>query len=62
MPLRGRNLKYLMINSKIDVFFNEIGLSDPEDQAVVLNFMDELFSITLEHYNNYVQTTTEDAL
>jgi len=41
---------------------NEIGLSDPEDKTVVLNFMEELFSITLEHINNYVQTTTEDAL
>ena len=62
MPLRGRNLKYIMLNSTIDVIFNEIGLSDPEDKTLVLNFMQELFSITLEHYNNYVQTTTEDAL
>lgn len=45
-----------------DEILEEIGLSAPEDKTVVLNFMQELFSITLEHINNYVQTTTEDAL
>jgi len=51
------------MNKKVNYeFLNEIGLSDPEDKTVVLNFMEELFSITLEHINNYVQTTTEDAL
>ena len=35
--------------SDYETYFKEIGLGSPQEQAIVLNFMRELFSIAINH-------------
>lgn len=42
----------MKINQKYDKILNEIGLTEVEDREVVLGFVQELFSIAIEHIDN----------
>ena len=49
-PLRGRKrIKQMTKESDYETYFKEIGLGSPQEQAIVLNFMRELFSIAINH-------------
>lgn len=42
----------MIYNNNYDYVFNEIGLTEVEDREVVLGFVQDLFSIAIEHIDN----------
>ena len=57
MPLRGRNEYIKMLNCRdYELYFDEIGITGEEDKNTILGFIRELFAITIQHFNNEVET------
>lgn len=51
----------MLKNNNYEDLFNEIGLTEVEDRKAVLGFVQELFSIAIEHIDNE-ELVMEEAL